>query len=408
MYSYLNKIFIGISYGISFPLTLTILDYWLKDLGVSNTTIGLFSFIHWPFMFKFLWGAFIENYDIPFLPKSLGRYKGWLISSYLILILGTLIMAFSSPATSIYCLMFGASIVAIADGCKNVVLYPYQLIDSRPESFGFIAGCVSLGHRLGSIFTKVAILQVAHFFGWKTAYLFAAFSIFIVLLITLFIKEPKKVSTNHHISLKDAYLNSFFHPLSEFLKNKNGIRIIGLICLFKSADFMIQKMSRIFCVEVGFSKFEIANIVQFYGSITVILGSFLGGYLIKKFGIKKSMEIILPLHGLSFLSYLLLIKYGDANSVLTGVITLEALTGGAVTSCFISFFYSISAEPTIYSIFWAIHEFSGMVFMALSGMIVNLIGWKLFFLTVTLMIIPSLLILSKSDESQNKSKREIL
>ena len=64
--SYITKAFIGFSYGISFPLTMVILDYWLKDLGVSNSAIGLFSFLHWPFMLKFFWGVFVENYDIPF------------------------------------------------------------------------------------------------------------------------------------------------------------------------------------------------------------------------------------------------------------------------------------------------------------------------------------------------------
>lgn len=347
-------------------------------------------------MFKFLWGAFIENYDIPFLPKKLGRYKSWLVASYLFLIVGTLIMAFSSPESNIYCLMLGASVVAIADGCKNVVLYPYQLIDSRPKSFGFIASCVNLGHRLGSIFIKVSVLHVAHFWGWKSAYLFATFAIFLMMLITFFIKEPEQQNlSNGHVSIKDAYLNSFFYPLTEFLKNKDGYKIIGIICLFKSADFMIQKMSRIFCVEVGFSKIEIANIVQFYGSITVILGSFISGYLIKKLGIKKSMQVILPLHGLSFVSYLLLIKYGNANVALIFITTLEALTGGALTACFISFFYSISSSLAIYSVFWALHELSGLIFMSLSGIAANLLGWKLFFLVTTLIIIPSLVILFK-------------
>lgn len=398
---YLNKVFIGISYGISFPLTLTILDYWLKDLGVSNTAIGLFSLIHWPFMFKFLWGAFIENYDIPFLPKNFGRYKNWLLCSYLLLIVGVLVMAFSSPETNIYYLMLGASVVSIADGCKNVVLYPYQLINSQPRSFGFVASCVSLGHRLGSIFIKVTILQIAHFWSWKYAYLFAAFTIFVILLITLFIQEPKQKNfTNDRISVKTAFMRSFFHPLSEFLRNREGLKIIGVICLFKSADFMIQKMSRIFCIEMGFSKLELANIVQFYGSITVILGSFITGYLMRKFGIKKSMQTALCLHGFSFIAYLLLIQYGNLNTVLVFIITLEALTGGAVTACFISFFYSVSPGAAMYSVLWALHELSGLVFMSLSGMAVNLLGWKFFFPSVALLIIPGLALVRKIEFSK--------
>lgn len=402
---YLNKIFIGISYGISFPLTITILDYWLKDLGISNTAIGLFSFIHWPFMLKFLWGPIIENFDIPLISKN--RYKSWLILSYLILIFGILVMAFSSPQTNIFCLIFGASVVAIADGCKNIVLYPYQLIGKKKESLGFIASCVNLGHRLGSIFIKVATLYLAHFFNWKSAYLFAASIIFFVMIITLYIEEPKNFfESKKNISLKQIYLDSFFYPIKNFLKNGDSQKILAIICLYKSADFMIQKMSKLFCIEIGFSKFEIANIIQFYGSVTVIIGSFLGGYLIKKIGLKKSMSSILLIHSFSFLSYLLLAEYGKINSILMLITTLEALTGGAVTSCFIAFFYTISSSLTIYAVLWAFHEFSGLLFMSISGIIASSLGWKLFFGIIPLFIMPNLILLKSLQLSfdQNRFK----
>ena len=83
---YLIKIFIGFSYGVSFPLTMIILDYWLKDHGISNTTIGLFSLLHLPFMFKFIWGMFIENYDVPLISKYFSRTKSWIFISGLCIV----------------------------------------------------------------------------------------------------------------------------------------------------------------------------------------------------------------------------------------------------------------------------------------------------------------------------------
>lgn len=394
MSQYLNKVFIGICYGVSFPLTVTILDYWLKDLGVSNTLIGLFSFIHWPFMLKFLWGPIIENFDIPMLSQRLGRYKSWMLCSYLVLILGIIIMAHSNPNASIFQLIFGASLVAIADGCKNIVLYPYQLIGKKEKSVGFIASCVNLGNRLGSILIKVSTLYVAYFFDWKTAYLFAAMLIFFVMLINFFVEEPQ-LKMPKDASLNQEYWKSFFAPIKQFIETKNNEKVIALICLYKSADFMMQKMSKIFCIEVGFSKIEIANIIQFYGSITVIIGSFVGGYLIKKIGLIKSMSTMLSLHALTFLTYLLLIKFGKSNSVLTLIITLEALSGGAVTSCFIAFFYMTASNLTIYAVLWALYEFSGLIFMSVSGIFANFLSWKIFFCTVPLTIIPNLILLKR-------------
>lgn len=347
-------------------------------------------------MLKFLWGPIIENYNIPLLSKKMGRYKSWITCSYIVQIFGIVIMANSNPNTNIFWLIFGASLVAIADGCKNIVLYPYQLMGKKADSVGFIASCVNIGNRLGSIFIKVSTLYVAHFFNWKIAYLFAALIIFVIMIINFVIEEPHTKFENHEsFSLQHAYLKSFFIPIKQFLETQNGFKFLAIIGLYKAADFMMQKMSKIFCIEIGFSKIEIANIIQFYGSITVIIGSFIGGYAIKKFGLIKSMRIILALHAMSFLAYLLLTTFGKENYILTTIITFEALSGGAVTACFIAFFYTIASNLTIYAILWALHEFSGLIFMSISGVFVDFLGWRPFFCFVSLLIIPNLVLLKK-------------
>ena len=347
-------------------------------------------------MLKFLWGPIVENYDIPVLSKKLSRYKIWMTCSYIFLILGILIMAYSNPNTNIIWLIFGASLVAIADGCKNIVLYPYQLIGKTENSVGFIASCVNIGNRLGSIFIKVSTLYIAHFFDWKIAYLSAALMIFFVMIINFVIEEPqKKFEIYKNFSLKRAYIKSFFVPIKKFLEIKDSTKFLTIIGLYKAADFTMQKMSKIFCIEIGFSKIEIANIVQFYGSITVIIGSFLGGYAIKKLGLIRSMRLILTMHQVSFFAYLFLAELGKDNFILTLIITFEALSGGAVTSCFIAFFYTIASDLTIYAILWAVHEFSGLIFMSISGILVNFLDWRLFFCLVPMLVIPNLIVLKK-------------
>ncbi len=391
---YLIKIFIGFSYGVSFPLTMIILDYWLKDHGVSNRAIGLFSLLHLPFMFKFLWGMFIEHYDVPLISKYFSRTKSWIFISYSVLIIGILLMSLSSIQNNVIIMLIGASLVALADGCKNVVLYPYQLNNSNRNMFGFVASCIGIGHRIGSIFTKVSILYIAHFFNWSVAYIFSSFFMVVFMIINLILKEPyhNPDKITNKFSIKEAFLKSFYNPIHCFIKKENGLQLLTLTCLYKSADFLFQKMSRPFCMEIGFSKYEIANIVQCYGSITVIIGSFLGSYILKKIGITKTMFWISIFHGISFVLYLIL-YYHSTSMILTLVITYEAISGGAMTACFIAFFYTIAENATMYSVLWAIHEFFGLIFMSFSGIIVNILGWNMFFICIPLLMIPSLIIL---------------
>jgi hypothetical protein len=91
----------------------------------------------------------------------------------------------------------------------------------------------------------------------------------------------------------------------------------------------------------------------------------------------------------------LLAELGKNNTILTLIITLEALSGGAVTSCFIAFFYTIASDLTIYAVLWAIHEFSGLIFMSVSGIFANFLGWRLFFCFVPMLIIPNLMVLNR-------------
>ncbi|MDR2766402.1 MAG: MFS transporter [Holosporaceae bacterium] len=400
---YLQKCLVGFSYGLSFPLTLVTLDYWLKDVGVSNSVIGLFTLLHWPFSLKFLWGIFVEHYDVPHLSKIFSRNRSWLVISHLFLMAGVLGMANSSPESGLTALIFWASLVALADGCRDVALYPYQISKISAERLGYVAGVVGLGHRIGAISIKVITLQTAHFFSWKAAYLTAAAMIFLLLIPVLFMEDPVtgggddsgKDGAFIWSSMRGALRSSLVIPLKTMLREVDGGRRLAVIILYKGADFMMQKMSRSFCLAVGFSKLEIANVVQLFGSVSVIIGGILGGYFVRRLGLIRSMMALGLIHMFSFLSYLLLLSRGNDLAILHVVILLEGLSGGGVTAVFLAFLYDICKTGGQYALLWAFHEFGGMLFMAASGIMADHLGWGAYFCLTPLIFLPNLPLLRR-------------
>jgi PAT family beta-lactamase induction signal transducer AmpG len=401
---YLRKCLVGFSYGISFPLTLVILDYWLKDVGISNSIIGLFTLLRWPFTLKFLWGIFVENYDVPCFSKFLGRNRSWLVVSHLILMIGVVGMACSTPESGMVGIVFWASLVALVDGCRDVVLYPYQVTEIPSERLGYVAGVIGFGHRIGAIIVKVMTLQLAHFFSWKVAYLTAAVIIFLFMILILFMEDPtvnSNICTRNGnavplwLSMKRAFRDSLIMPLKTMLNKTDGGLQLAILMLYKGADFMMQKMSRPFCLGIGFSKLEIANVVQLFGSLSVIIGGFLGGCSVKMIGLTRSMMLLGAVHAVSFLSYTLLLKYGNDVAVLHLVILLEGLSGGSVTAVFLAFLYDTCKTGSQYALLWAFHEFGGMFFMAASGMVADHLGWCCYFSMMPLIFLPNLLLLRK-------------
>ncbi|MDR2107772.1 MAG: MFS transporter [Holosporaceae bacterium] len=397
--AYLQKACIGFSYGISFPLTLVILDFWLKDCGISNTVIGLFTFLHLPFTLKFLCGTIIEHHDLPGFLRGADKIRCWIVISHVILIGGVVGMAFSDPGSSLPRLMFFASLTALGDGCKSIVLYPYQIEGMMKDRLGYVAGAVGLGHKIGMITVKVFALHTAHLFGWKTAYLFSALFIFLLMIAVLYMKPPGKNPESegdgfvHFLnqSIKKNPLVSF----GKIIREKEGLRILSVLLLYKSADFMMQKMSKPFLLETGFSKPEIADIVQLFGSVSVIVGGLLGGYFIKKIGVSKAMIGFGVCHAMSFFSYLTLVKFGAVPRILATVIFFEAFTGGCVTVAFLTFLYGICKSGSLYALMWALHEAGGMFFMGISGIIADCMEWGTYFMLVSLMYGAVLLFLAR-------------
>ncbi|MDR0677549.1 MAG: MFS transporter [Holosporaceae bacterium] len=371
-----TKCCVGFSYGMPFPLTLVILDFWLKDSGVSNTIVGIFSLLHLPFTFKFLWGPLVENRDIPFLSPKLGRIRSWIVVSHLILIFGIVGMAYSDPSSSLFSLISFASLTSLGDGCKNVVLYPYQIDRAKESQMGYVAGLIGMGHKIGMIFTKTISLHLAHFFSWKTAYLFCAVCIFMLMNMLLFLKIPKNNPNRieNFLSFPDFIKKNIVQPF----KNIKKISFLYVLLLYKSLDFMMQKISKLFIMEAGFSKIEIANVAQLLGSISVIIGGLVGGYIIKKISLSRSLVIFGTCHAVSFFPYLFLL-YQPNIGVLRWIILFEAFTGGCVTTAFLTFIYNTCRTGSLYAFLWAFHDFTGMFFMGISGFISDKIGWNLYF-----------------------------
>lgn len=397
---FLKKCIIGFSYGVSFPLTIVLLDYWLKECGMSNTTIGLFSLFHLPFTLKLFFAPIIDECEIPYLSKLLGKQYSWVIVGQFLLIISILCMAQVDPKLNLGLFMFFASMVALADGIQNIALYPYQISDITQEQFGYTAGTISFGHRIGTIATKVFTLYCAHFFGWKTAYECSTLLIFFCMISIFFMKEPKIIDTIHNIDKENLHkLSSPINKISEEIKKifytKNGFYTILILLLYRATDFTIQKMSRVFCLEIGFSKVDIANIVQFFGSAAVIVGGFLAGFIIKKYKTLKAMIILSIIHMIFLFSYLFLNYVGNNINVLCIVIFLEGISGGAVAAAFISFLYEECKNGSQYALLWAIHELGGICFRFYSGFLVDQLGWNLFFIITPLLSLPCIIILMK-------------
>src|SRR5215468_4615579 len=91
-------LFLGFSAGLPLALSGSTLLVWLREAGVDLGTIGLFALVGTPYTIKFLWAPILDAFDVPVLSALLGRRRGWLVFSQLLLMAATAFLAFTDPA----------------------------------------------------------------------------------------------------------------------------------------------------------------------------------------------------------------------------------------------------------------------------------------------------------------------
>ncbi len=405
-----SKCLLGFTCGVPFLLRLAVLDIWLKDFGLSNTTIGLLTVIQWPYILKFLWAPFIERFDFPILSRLLkGRKRGWAIASQLLLFFGIVGMATSSPDSNLYRLLFFASLVAFADGCQDVAIYACQWDRVPQHLYGPTAGIFVLGYRIGLLFSKSLTLYLAHYFNWNCAYGVMAFSVFICTLFILRMPEPaviegdvenQKNDTSTFVRIVEVAIMTvsqcLIEPFRQFLQKEHWKQFIAVLMLYRMGDIFFQKMAKLFYIDIGFSILDIANVVQVFGSIATLLGGVVGGYFIQKLGIVKSMIYFAIVHGLCCLCYVILSQMGNNLPMLYLSVFVEHTSNGAIATAFITFLYCISNKryaATQYALLWAFFGLSNILYRSISGVIADMLGWTNFFLLIPLTFVPSIIVL---------------
>lgn len=424
---------IGFSSGLPFLMTLTVLDVWLKDVGFSNSTIGLVTLINLPYIFKFLWAPFIDRTDLPKLSKKLGRKKSWTLVSQILITISFFGMSVCDPTKDMLTLISFTLLATFATSCQNIALYSFQIDRLKKQEFGSTAGTVIFGYRIGMLVASSGSLFIAYLYTWKVAYQVIAALVLMCCIILINLPEPEELSLNERkkvqrftskclkkfpgdkskaSTIKAVFFECLICPFLLFKKHRNWLNYLYIIASYKAGDVMIHKMSKPLYLELGFSKPEIAEVVGIVGVIATIAGGLIGSYVVKHFRVKRSMLLCGILHMFMNLAYLILYTLGHNMLCFYITVTIENLSGGMMMTAFLSFLYKICASSypaTQYALLWGLHGISATFFRGISGIVVDNVGWVNFYLIALVLSVPSIICiyLLISNNNANFQQRRI-
>src|SRR6202167_2497094 len=181
----------GFSSGLPLALTFGTLSYWLAELGVSLTAIGLFGLVRASYSLKFLWSPLIDRLPIPYLTRRLGRRRSWALTIQFLLALAILALGTTDPKSDPAMTALAAVVVAFLSASQDIVIDAYRIELLRPEEQGAGAAATQWGYRFGMLASGAGALYAASYGGWHFAYSVMAGLMLVGMVTVVLTPEPE-------------------------------------------------------------------------------------------------------------------------------------------------------------------------------------------------------------------------
>jgi len=378
----------GFAAGLPLLLTKGVLQAWMKKEGIDLSVIGLTNLLAVPYSIKFLWAPLLDRYSLGFL----GRRRGWLLVAQTGLVVSIAAMGISNPVTSPLILVLAALCVTFMSASQDIVVDAYRREDLADEELGLGSALYVLGYRMGMLLSSGGGLIMADYLSFRSAYLIIAACLIPAIVTTLLTPEPR-VSVVP-ASMKEAVID----PFVEYFRRRESLWMLAFILLYKIGDIMASNISTPFYLDIGFSLTEIGAITKLLGFWAVLGGASLGGVIMLRLGINRSLWVFGLLQAVSTVGFAVLARIGYSIPALSVVIGFENLSGGMGTAAFMAFMASITNKKftaTQYALLTSFMAFGRDVLSAPTGFVAKYMGWSGFFVACALIAIPGMLLLLK-------------
>lgn len=417
----LGMLLLGFSAGLPMLLILGTLSFWLREAGIDRATIGHLSWVGLAYGFKWAWAPLVDRMPLPLLTRWLGRRRAWLLLSQLAIGIALICMARTDPAEDLVHMTIYAIIVAFASATQDIALDAYRIEAVALSLQGAMAATYQAGYRLAMILASAGVLWIAAALdvspdeysasSWQMAYYIMASCMLIGIMTTMIIREPEVPVTplainegSQGTSVSARLLlwldSAVIAPFRDFVMRYgyHALLILALIAIYRISDVVMGIMSNPFYVDMGYTKDEVATISKVYGVIMTILGAAMGGVLVARIGVIRTLFLGAVLSAVTNLLFVWLAGRGHDVSGLIFTISADNLAAGIASSAFVAYLSGLTHaaySATQYALFSSIMLLLPKFIAGFSGEFVDAYGYATFFTGTALLGVPVLILVWK-------------
>ena len=425
----LKILLLGAISGFPWVLIGSSLSLWLKEDGLSRSTVGWAGLIFAVYAFNYLWAPLIDRIQIPYLTKKIGHRRGWIVLMQILILISLFLWSVIDPSENLALVISVGLLIAIASATQDITVDALRIEQiSENEGKSMAAGAAMAvvgwwsGYKLGgvlSLFSADFLENLGFQNYWQLTFLILGILIILMNIGLMFVNET--ASTERQINQKendqliaDKFQNSNFltktitwisgtisGPIISFFK-KNGFQIalgiLGFVFLFKVGEAFLGRMSIIFYKEIGFSKSDIAIYSKTLGWITTVIFTLLGGLFVIRSGVLKAMFLAGILMASTNLLFSLLAWSGKSEILFAIAVIFDDIAAAFATVAFVAFISLLvdrTYTATQYALLASIGTAGRTTLASSSGALVDWLNgdWGVFFILTAIMVIPSLIIL---------------
>lgn len=382
---------LGFSSGLPLALTGTALQAWFTVSGISLVTIGALGLLGLPYIYKFLWSPILDRY----VPPLLGRRRGWLLITQLGLLVTIAAMAIGDPNTSPYLLAGLALIVAFLSASQDIAVDAYRTDILPPPERGLGAALYTGGYRVAMMISGGIGLILADLVGWRFTYLIMAALMIIGILASWFGPKPETdLDPNYHPqSLRDAVVE----PLREFFTRNYAWAFLLVIVLYKLGDALSVSLATPFFIRhLGFSLTALGAIYKGVGLIATLLGVFIGGAIMVRLSLFRSLFLFGILQTAAIFTFVQLAIVGKSYPLLVTTVFADNFCNGMATAALVAFLMTLCHHrytATQFALFSAAAAVGRVFIGPIAGVMVEHMSWVNFFICAIAISIPGLILL---------------
>jgi PAT family beta-lactamase induction signal transducer AmpG len=379
---------LGLAAGIPLGIVLTVLQAWLTKSGIDRKTVGLAILVQMPYTWKFVWSPLMDR----FVPPFLGRRRGWMLVSQLLMIVSIVAMGQFDPAHAIVPILALATLISFAGASHDIVIDAYRRDVLDESELGFGSAVAVNSYLIGFRYIGVVLgLLLGDKLPWSQVFMILAGFVVIGVIGTVIAVEPRDGIAAPR-SLREAVVN----PFLDYLRRPGAIEILLFILLYKLGDNLASALLTMFYIKVGFTLTQLSvyyKVVSFWGTFC---GGLIGGALMTRYSIRKCLLAFGVFQGVTPLAFAILVATGPNVLALAFVVAVETLSLGMGASALTAFMLRLcnrKFSATQYALLTSFMGIPRTIIPASAGFIVDGIGWVNFYVLCVALAIPGLLLI---------------